>query len=122
MDGSGAGVKPKQPISPGGCDLRHNLLEVLREFQALRLVVRADALAIDLIGNLGEPVVHEAPDDLPVLQDEGNVEARTFEGLSTLESELGVPVISSNSATLWATLKALNIKTKVALGQLFTST
>jgi maleate isomerase len=32
---------------------------------------------------------------------------RTFEVLSTLESELGVPVISSNSATLSATLNAL---------------
>jgi maleate isomerase len=44
---------------------------------------------------------------------------RTFEAISTLESELGVPVISSNSATLSAALKALNIKVKVALGQLF---
>jgi maleate isomerase len=47
---------------------------------------------------------------------------RTFEALPKLESELGVPVISSNSATLWAALKALNIKTKVALSQLFTPT
>ncbi len=44
---------------------------------------------------------------------------RTFEALSALESQLGVPVISSNSTTLWAALKALNITNKVPLGQLF---
>jgi maleate isomerase len=38
---------------------------------------------------------------------------RTFEALPALQTELDVPVISSNSATLWAVLKALNSKAKV---------
>lgn len=43
---------------------------------------------------------------------------RTFEALTKLECELGVPVISSNSATLWAALNALEKEAKVSLGQL----
>src|SRR5262245_2137986 len=54
------------------------LLKVFRQLQALRLVVRADALAIDLVGDLGELVVNQAPDDLPVLQDERDIEAAHF--------------------------------------------
>ena len=38
MDGGGAGVKPKQPISPIGATAS-DLFEMLREFQTLRLVV-----------------------------------------------------------------------------------
>ena len=41
--------------------------------------MRADALAVELVGNLGEPVIDEASDDLPILQDEGNVEAPHLE-------------------------------------------
>ncbi|HSV49166.1 MAG TPA: hypothetical protein VLH35_02535 [Candidatus Acidoferrales bacterium] len=44
---------------------------------------------------------------------------RTFEALSTLELELGVAVISSNSATLWAALKMLRVGSTVSLGRLF---
>jgi maleate isomerase len=44
---------------------------------------------------------------------------RTFETLSKLESELGVPVISSNSATLWAGLNQLRVRSIISLGQLF---
>src|SRR6476469_10593445 len=95
MDGGGAGVKRKERTRPGGCDLRHILFEVLREFQALRLVVRADALAIELIGNFGEPVVDEAPDDLPVLEDEGNVEA------AHLEHRLGTWHLTFGIAEAW---------------------
>src|SRR5262245_11569170 len=55
------------------------LLEVFRQLQALRLVVRADALAVDLVGDLGELVVNQAPDDLSILQNERDVEAAHFE-------------------------------------------
>src|SRR5262245_11620777 len=55
------------------------LLEVLRQLQALGLVVRTDALAVDLVGNFGELVIDEAPNDLAVLEDERDVEAAHFE-------------------------------------------
>src|SRR5262245_27483537 len=55
------------------------LLEVLRQLQALRLVVRADALAVDLVGDLGEFVVDQSANDLPILQNERDVEAAHFE-------------------------------------------
>lgn len=38
---------------------------------------------------------------------------RTLEILKPLETDLGRPVISSNQATFWATLRRLNIKEKV---------
>ncbi len=44
---------------------------------------------------------------------------RTFEALLVLEGQLAKPVISSNSATLWATLKALDAKIALNLGKLF---
>lgn len=44
---------------------------------------------------------------------------RTFEALSVLESELDMPVISSNSATLWASLNELKVGSTVTLGRLF---
>ena len=45
---------------------------------------------------------------------------KTFEIISDLEHKIGVPVVSSNSATLAATLKALQCEDKVAnLGLLF---
>jgi maleate isomerase len=43
---------------------------------------------------------------------------RTFEVIERLEDELGKAVISSNSATLWASLKALDIKCSNFLGRL----
>ena len=43
----------------------------------------------------------------------------TFEVLPLLEQEMQKPVISSNSATLWAALKALNCDLKPRLGRLF---
>lgn len=44
---------------------------------------------------------------------------RTFEVLEALEVDLGKPVISSNSATLWAVLKEVGIKEPVVgLGEL----
>jgi maleate isomerase len=43
----------------------------------------------------------------------------TFEVLPLLEEELQKPVVSSNSATLWASLKALNSSFKLRLGRLF---
>ncbi len=44
---------------------------------------------------------------------------RTFEVIDSLELDMGVPVISSNSATLWATLRALNVREDIlGLGEL----
>ena len=42
----------------------------------------------------------------------------TFEVLTALEEELQKPVISSNSATLWASLRALNSNFRPRLGRL----
>ncbi len=47
---------------------------------------------------------------------------RTFEALPNLEKQLAKPVVSSNSATLWAALKALDVKTPLSLGKLFKTT
>ncbi len=44
---------------------------------------------------------------------------RTFEAIPKLERRLGKPVISSNSATLWASLRALTVEQPMALGRLF---
>ncbi|MGD6934122.1 MAG: maleate cis-trans isomerase family protein [Candidatus Bathyarchaeia archaeon] len=44
---------------------------------------------------------------------------RTFEALPLLEAQLGKPVVSSNSATLWASLKMLQKPVQVNLGRLF---
>ncbi|XHH09138.1 MAG: aspartate/glutamate racemase family protein [Candidatus Bathyarchaeia archaeon] len=44
---------------------------------------------------------------------------QTFEALPLLESQLKKPVVSSNSATLWASLKMLNISVQLNLGKLF---
>ncbi len=44
---------------------------------------------------------------------------RTFEVLSALERQLGKPVVSSNSATLWAALRLMKAKSAVSLGRLF---
>ncbi len=44
---------------------------------------------------------------------------RTFEVIDPLELDLGIPVISSNSATLWAALRALNVRDDIlGLGEL----
>lgn len=44
---------------------------------------------------------------------------RTFEAIAQLEEELQKPVISSNSATLWAALKILNPNFHACIGKLF---
>jgi maleate isomerase len=44
---------------------------------------------------------------------------QTFEAIPVLERNLKKPVITSNSATLWAALKALKIDTDLSLGRLF---
>lgn len=48
---------------------------------------------------------------------------RTFEIISQLEKSVGKPVMSSNSATLWSVIRALDIKVKLRfnLGTLFSS-
>lgn len=43
----------------------------------------------------------------------------TFDEVSKLETQLKKPVISSNSATLWASLNALQLKIHLPLGKLF---
>src|ERR1043165_8375285 len=45
-------------------------LEMLGELQALRLVVRADALAIQRFGTRQHGLIDEPADDLPVFEDE----------------------------------------------------
>src|SRR5687767_4468617 len=47
--------------------------EMLRQLQSLRLVVRADALAVQCVGFRDHPLVDEATDDLAVLEDEGHL-------------------------------------------------
>jgi len=45
---------------------------------------------------------------------------RTFEIIEPLENDLGIPVVTSNQATLWALLRMLNIKNAIdGLGRLF---
>lgn len=45
---------------------------------------------------------------------------RTFEIIELLENDLGIPVITSNQATLWMLLRMLNIKNAInGLGRLF---
>jgi maleate isomerase len=46
---------------------------------------------------------------------------RTFEAISLLEQQLAKPVVSSNSATLWATLGAMETKIQTNLGKLFST-
>src|SRR5678815_5598553 len=58
-DGKIANIR-QRPLGP----------EMLGELQALRLVVRADALAVERLGTRQHGLVDEPPDDLPVLKDE----------------------------------------------------
>ncbi len=52
---------------------------MLRQLQALRLIVRADALAVERGRPLQHLLVDEASDDLPVLEDEGHLARAHFE-------------------------------------------
>ncbi len=46
---------------------------------------------------------------------------RTFEIIEMLEDDLGIPVVTSNQASLWLTLRELDIMEKIpGLGRLFT--
>src|SRR6187399_528334 len=45
-------------------------LEMLRQFQALRLVVRADALTVQRVGARQHGLIDEPADDLPVFENE----------------------------------------------------
>ncbi|MFA4700400.1 maleate cis-trans isomerase family protein [Pyrococcus kukulkanii] len=44
---------------------------------------------------------------------------RTFEIIEKLESDLRVPVVTSNQATLWMALRALDVRDELPLGRLF---
>ncbi|CAB50011.1 maleate cis-trans isomerase family protein [Pyrococcus abyssi] len=43
---------------------------------------------------------------------------RTFEIIEKLERDLGVPVVTSNQATLWMALRQIDVKDKLPLGKL----
>src|SRR5262249_49923378 len=66
-------------------------LEVLAELQALRLIVRPDAHAIERVGPRQHPLEYQAADDLAVLQDERHL-ARTHlqHRAGTLPTRTGV--------------------------------
>src|SRR5947207_80251 len=53
--------------------------EMLRELQALGLVVRADAFAVKLAGPRQHPLIDQAPDGLAVLEDERHLARAHFE-------------------------------------------
>src|ERR1700722_12904103 len=53
--------------------------KMLREFQALRLIVGADALAVERVGAREHLLVAEAADDLAVLDDERHLARAHFE-------------------------------------------
>src|SRR5436305_3328495 len=63
-----------------GCGRSGSLnFEMLGELQALRLIIRADALAIERVGAREHSLVHQAADDLPMLQDERHFARAHFE-------------------------------------------
>jgi len=43
---------------------------------------------------------------------------RTFEIIEKLERDLGVPVITSNQATLWMALRQIDVRDQLPLGKL----
>src|SRR5580658_7378829 len=53
-----------------GSEARRSDAKVLRQFEALRLVIRADAGAVKLVRPRQHFLVHQAADDLAVLEDE----------------------------------------------------
>src|SRR6185503_6145067 len=53
--------------------------------------MRADAVAVDLVGDVGELVIDQAPDDLSILQNERDIKAAHFEySLRSRRLALGV--------------------------------
>jgi hypothetical protein len=46
---------------------RRSTLKMLAQLQALRLVIRADALPVELVGTRDHFLVDQPPDDLPML-------------------------------------------------------
>src|SRR5581483_12132880 len=60
--------------------------EVLGELQTLRLIVRADALTIQHLRPFDHALIDEAPDDLAVLEDEGDLVAADFKHRSAAGS------------------------------------
>src|SRR5258707_14750497 len=58
---------------------RPSRLEMLRQLQPLRLVVGADAGAVERVGPRDHLLVDEAADDLPVLDDERHLARAHFE-------------------------------------------
>src|SRR5262245_11751667 len=52
--------------------------EMLGQLQALRLVVRTDALSVERVGPSEHLLVDEAADDLPMLEDERNLARAHF--------------------------------------------
>lgn len=90
-------------------------------------VVSIDGLGIERATGKGEKTPADAYNiarDVDSPEADGVVisctDFRTFEIIETLESDLGKPVISSNSATLWNALRAVGVDyTELPLGTLF---
>ena len=80
-------------------------LEMLREFQALTLIVRGNARAIELLRQLCHPLVDETADDLTVLQNKGGLVTAHFEHAPRSGPAFGPGVSSPKTGpggtTLW---------------------
>src|SRR5215212_9843266 len=75
----GIGRPPHCSGSSFAVDAATRLAEVLRELEPLCLIVRAGPDAVQHAGALGHALVHQATDDLPVLQNEGHIAGTHFE-------------------------------------------
>jgi len=97
--------------------LEQNGIEVLR-IQGLNIVQNTD------VGKKDPSVVFELAKEVYVPETQGIflscTNFRTLEVIEKLEKELGVPIISSNTATFWAVMKKMGIKRRLdGYGKLF---
>ena len=64
---------------------------MLGELQTLRLIIRADALAVELVGHRQHFLVDQAADDLAVFENERHLARAHFEnGARTLAAGAGI--------------------------------
>src|SRR5580692_8699489 len=63
----------------GGAERGRLYPKMLRQFEALRLIVRADALAVQGIGSRQHFFIHQPADDLAVLEDERHLARAHFQ-------------------------------------------
>jgi maleate isomerase len=97
--------------------LEQNGIEVLR-IQGLNIVQNTE------VGKKEPRVVFELAKEVYVPETQGIfiscTNFRTLDVISELEKELGVPVISSNTATFWAMMKKMGMKRRLdGYGKLF---